>query len=110
MIFSWLRNRRRRNLLAAPFPDEWRRTLVERVGHFALISDKERGKLRDIVRIMIAEKDWEGCRDLEATDEMRVVIAASAGVLILGLDDYYFDNVKSILVRPNALAVRSENY
>jgi Mlc titration factor MtfA (ptsG expression regulator) len=108
MLFSWLRKRRRRHLLAEPFPDEWLRLLRERVGHFSLVTDNERKKLGDIVRIMLAEKDWEGCRGLELTDAMRVVIAASAGVLILGFDDYYFDNVQTILVYPNAFVVREE--
>src|SRR5262245_11149512 len=93
MLFSWLRKRRRRNLLAEPIPATWQDVLRERVGHHAFISQAERGKLADIVRIMLVEKEWEGCRGLELTDDMRVVIAASAGVLVLGFDDFYFDNV-----------------
>src|SRR5438105_1905659 len=106
MFFSWLRKRRRRNLCAEPFPEAWQTALDERVGHFALVPAAQQQKMRDIVRIMLAEKDWEGCRGLELTEAMRVVIAASAGVLILGFDDFYFDNVQTILVYPNAFVVK----
>src|SRR6266540_1896844 len=109
MLFSWLRNRRRRHLLAEPFPADWLRILDERVGHYALIPETDRVKLRHIVRILLAEKEWEGCRGLELTDALRVVIAASAGILVLGFDDFYFDNVQTILVYPNAFVVKEEH-
>jgi Mlc titration factor MtfA (ptsG expression regulator) len=108
MLFSWLRKRRRRNLLAEPFPSDWLKTLHGGVGHYSLIPENQRAKLGDIVRIMLAEKEWEGCRGLELTDEMRVVVAASAGVLVLGFDDFYFDNVQTILVYPDAFVARQE--
>jgi MtfA peptidase len=108
MLFSWLRKRRRRQLLAETMPVDWQKVLTDCVGHYVLVGDAQRRKLADIVRIMLAEKDWEGCRDLELNDAMRVVIAASAGVLILGFDDFYFDNVRTILVYPNAFVVRQE--
>jgi Mlc titration factor MtfA (ptsG expression regulator) len=108
MLFSWLRNRRRRKILAAPFSGEWQTILHEGVGHYGLLADSQQKKLRDAVQIMIAEKEWEGCRGLELTDEVRVTIAALAAILILGFDDFYFDNVATILVYPNAYVVKEE--
>src|SRR5437016_1331574 len=107
-MFAWLRRRRRRNLVAEPFPDAWRTILQERVGHYDAVSETEQQKLRDAVQIMLAEREWEGCRGLELTDEMRVTIAALAGVLILGFEDFYFDNVATILLYPNAFVVKEE--
>ncbi|MSQ97105.1 MAG: zinc-dependent peptidase [Gemmataceae bacterium] len=108
MLFSWLRNRRRRSLLAEPFPPDWLTILHEIVGHYRVLSEADQAKLRAAVRIMLAEKQWEGCRGLELTDEMRVAIAALAAVLILGLEDFYFDNVQTILVYPNEYVVKQE--
>ena len=108
MLFSWLKNRRRRNILAEPFPDGWLEILHERVGHYELLVETDRKKVRDAVHIMLAEKDWEGCRGLELTDEMRVTIAALAAILIVRFDDFYFDNVVTILVYPNEFVVKEE--
>src|ERR1700737_5530679 len=105
MLFSWLKNRRRRNILAEPFPDAWLTILHERVGHYELLVEADRKKARDAVQIMLAEKDWEGCRGLELTDEMRVTIAALAAILIVSFDDFFFDNVVTILVYPNEFVV-----
>jgi Mlc titration factor MtfA (ptsG expression regulator) len=108
MLFSWLRNRRRRNILADRFPQPWLTTLHETVGHYELLSEPDQKKLCDAVQIMLAEKEWEGCRGLELTDEMRVTTAALAAILILGFDDFYFDNVATILVYPNEYVVKEE--
>jgi Mlc titration factor MtfA (ptsG expression regulator) len=100
MLFSWLKNRRRRRILAEAFPPAWQDVLHANVGHLALLPEAERDRLRRAVQIFLAETEFEGCRGLELTDEVRVTVAGSACVMVLGLDDYYFDNVQTVLVYP----------
>jgi Mlc titration factor MtfA (ptsG expression regulator) len=102
MIFTWLRDRRRRRLLARPFPPQWLDHLRRNVAHYDDLSEDEQAKLRDDLRIFIAEKYWEGCRGLLVTDEMRVTIAAQACLLVLALPHNYFSQVVSILIYPRA--------
>ena len=106
MIFSWLRRRRRAKLLAQPMPDEWRGWL-EPYTFYANLDEEERGRLHDIVRVMVAEKNWEGCDGLEATEEMKVVISAQAGLLLLGVEHEYYRRVRSILIYPRTFGVGS---
>jgi Mlc titration factor MtfA (ptsG expression regulator) len=101
MLLSWLRSRRRRRLLATPFPVEWS-GLLEDIAQYRLLSSDEQGKLRDLVRIFIAEKEFEGCGGLGITNAMCVAIAAQACILLLGFHDVFFDNVPTILVYPEA--------
>jgi Mlc titration factor MtfA (ptsG expression regulator) len=108
MLFSWWKNRRRRKILEEPFPAAWEAILLDRVRHDRVLPEPDRVKLRQAVQILVAEKEWEGCRGLELTDEVRVTVAALAAVLILGLEDHYFDNVQTILVYPNAFVVTEE--
>jgi Mlc titration factor MtfA (ptsG expression regulator) len=101
MIFSWLRSRRRRRLLEAAFPEEWEQTLQRRVWQVALLSEEQQARLRRLMQVFIAEKNWEGCNGLTLTVEMQVVIAAYACLLVVGLDaEEHFDHVQSILVYP----------
>lgn len=109
MLFSWLKRRRRRRLLAEPFPDEWRDVLTDNVHHYARLSAANRAKLCDDLRILVAEKSWEGCGGLTMTDEVRVTVAAQAALLLLGFSDEYFDAVRSILVYPDAYVVPNES-
>jgi Mlc titration factor MtfA (ptsG expression regulator) len=100
MFFAWLRRRRRRNLLAAPFSADWLRYLKENVPYYARLSEGAQARLRDDLRVFIAEKTWEGCGGLEVTDEMKVTVAGLACLLLLGREHDYFLRVQSILLYP----------
>jgi Mlc titration factor MtfA (ptsG expression regulator) len=100
MLFTWLKRRRRRKLLAGPFPPAWLDYLHANVAHYRRLTEAEQAKLRNDLRILIAEKEWEGCGGQEITDEVKVTVAGQASLLLLGMRDYYFDPVLSILVYP----------
>lgn len=100
MIFSWLRRRRRQKLLAEPFPIRWEPILRANVWHYSRLSEPEQSRLRDITRVLIAEKLWEGAGGLYVTEEMKVTIAAQAALLLLGLEHDYYARVESIVVHP----------
>lgn len=111
MLLSWLRQRRREKILADPFSPEWLPYLTKNVAHYRYLPEAEQARLRDDLRIFIAEKNWEGCGGLTITDEMKVTIAAQAMLLVLGLEHNYFDRVLSILVYPQGYrAVEDEGY
>src|SRR5262245_8277517 len=101
MLFSWLRNRRRRQLLETPFPDEWLGYLRNNVASYTLLTEAERGRLRDDLRVIVAERNWEGCGGLTLTDEIKVTVAGEASLLLLGIEHDYFSRVSSILVYPS---------
>jgi len=101
MLFAWLRQRRRRQLLAAPFPPEWLSYLHDNVALYALLNESEQARLRDDLRIFVAERNWEGCVGLSVTDEMKVTIAAQACLLVLNMAHDYFRRVPSILIYPS---------
>lgn len=106
MLFSWWKKRRRRKLLAEPMPDSWRGHL-EALPHVQMLPETLHGRLADCVRILHAEKTFEGCKGLEITEEIRITCLGLASLLLLGLSDYYFDNVETILVYPTGYRVRS---
>jgi Mlc titration factor MtfA (ptsG expression regulator) len=105
MIFNWLRQQRRRRILAEPFPEEWLKYLERNVAHYRYLSPEEQSRLRDELRIFIAEKNWEGCGGLTVTDEMKVTIAAQACLMTLGLPGEPFRGVLSILIYPAGYSV-----
>jgi hypothetical protein len=102
MLLQWLRRRRRARISAEPFPAAWSRVLAENCFHYQDLSQSQQARLRTLVQIFVAEKNWEGCRGFEITDTVKVTTAAQACLLVLGLDEVYFDNVLSILMYPNS--------
>jgi Mlc titration factor MtfA (ptsG expression regulator)/Tfp pilus assembly protein PilF len=85
---------------ANAFPDAWRRYVHDNVILFALLPESHQERLLQRVPGFIAGKFWEGCAGLPITDEIRVTIAAQACLLVLGFDNYCFDDLKTILVYP----------
>jgi Mlc titration factor MtfA (ptsG expression regulator)/Flp pilus assembly protein TadD len=98
MIFPFRKSRRA--LLAEPFPPAWLPYLEGNVFLDRLLSAGEQARLRTALKVVVAEKSWEGCGGLVMTDEVRVTVAAQACLLLLGFEDYFFDEVKSVLVYP----------
>lgn len=102
MTFAWLQRRRRAKLLAQPFPSTWNEIIEANVFHDQQLDVAQRARLRQLVAIFVAEKNWEGCHGLTIRDEIKVTIAAQACLLVVALDEVYFDHVLSILVYPTA--------
>ncbi len=101
MLFSWFARRRREKLLGTPFPAGWVDYLDRNVPLYARLNSREKAQLRDDLRVIVAEKQWEGCGGLAMTDEIKVTIAAHAALLLLGIRHDYFARVMSILVYPS---------
>ena len=100
MIFTLLKQRRRRRLRARPFPKKWL-TLVQRhVVFFHKLSGSDRSELLGHIQVFLAEKRFEGCGGFEITDEVRVTIAAQACLLLLHRETDYFPGLLTILVYP----------
>ncbi len=110
MLFETRKHRHRRELLEAGFTDEWRAVCERRFRWWPSLSDDERSRLESIALGLVVDKDWEAARDFTVTDEMTVVIAAQAALLVIGLpiDDPYHD-VHAIVVHPTTLVLTGEH-
>jgi Mlc titration factor MtfA (ptsG expression regulator) len=93
------RFRRRRALLATPFPEGWRRMLEEWCDHYDRLGPELRRRFEDDVRIFLAEKRITGV-EAEVTDELRLLVAASAVTLSLGWPEYDWDALSEVLLYP----------
>ena len=102
-MLGWLKDRKRKRITAEPFPQEWDAIIDAYVPLAWRLQSAERQRLRELVQIFIAEKSWEGCSGLELTEEMQVIVAANACLLVLerGIDLY--KDVDSILLYPSTV-------
>jgi Mlc titration factor MtfA (ptsG expression regulator) len=110
MIFRFLRQRRRRQLRAQPFPPAWHSILVRNLPIFARLPPSDQTELLSHIQIFLAEKRFEGCAGLEVTDEIRVTIAAQACLLLLHRETDYYPQLTSILVYPSSYTAYEQRY
>jgi Mlc titration factor MtfA (ptsG expression regulator) len=96
---------RHRRLRSLPFPAAWRRTLVHRVPLYRRLPPGLQRELRELVQVFVAEKSFVGCAGLVVSDEMRVVIAAQACLLLLNRRTGCYPGLHRVLVYPGAFFV-----
>lgn len=104
MIFTWLRNRRRKKILASPMPAHWKTILEQNVVQLSRLSTQQKSLLFQRVQIFVNEKYWEGCNGFEVTEEVKLTIAGQACLITLGFARDCFDQLKTILVYPDTYA------
>ncbi len=100
MVFNWWKRRSRKRLLRRPVPKDWESIAANAIPWFDAWDNGTRGKFLNDLRIFVAEKAWEGCDGLEVNDDMKVVVGAQAAMMLAGVEDYYFDGVRTILLYP----------
>jgi MtfA peptidase len=100
-MLGFLKDRRRKQIKARPFPNEWLRIIKARVAFFIRLTAADQAELLDHVQVFLSEKIFEGCVGQEITDEIRVTIAAQACLLLLHRKTDYFPRLLTILLYPS---------
>ena len=70
---------------------------------WALLDSGEQQRLLQITDELLSRKHWEAARGFQLDDTVRVVIAAQAALLVLGLSTDHYRLVSAIVVHPSML-------
>jgi Mlc titration factor MtfA (ptsG expression regulator) len=98
-------------LRQSPLPAEWVSTLDAGMPIYRRLPPDLRTKLHGYIQVFVATKSFEPCGELEEiTDEMRVMVAAQASLLLLNDRNGCYDALGSVLLYPNAYRSRSTRY
>jgi Mlc titration factor MtfA (ptsG expression regulator) len=100
---------KRKRLLAMPFPEPWVHIIRENVPLYNRLPDSLNQQLHSLVNVFLAEKNFEGCRGLKITDEIKVTIAAQACMLLLNRKTSYFKKLHTILVYPHTYVAKTKS-
>jgi len=92
--------RRRKKLLAAPFPVEWEAVLHRDVAFFRALPDEQKTRFRNELKIFLGEKMITGIRTTIDT-RTRVLVGASAVIPIFGFPSWEWDQISEVLVYPS---------
>jgi Mlc titration factor MtfA (ptsG expression regulator) len=102
---AWVRRRRQR-IMEQPFPAAWTSILK---AHFPLFNGLTPGlqqQLQGKILVFLAEKNFVGRQGQEVTDEVRVLTAAQACLLLLNRETNFFPRLTTIYIYPTAYLAR----
>jgi Mlc titration factor MtfA (ptsG expression regulator) len=88
---------RRRAAIARPFPHEWREFLLEAYDHYERLPGEWRQRFETDLRLFLGEKRITGV-GVEATEELRLLVGASAVSLSLGWPEYEWGQLTEVLL------------
>jgi Mlc titration factor MtfA (ptsG expression regulator) len=89
---------RRARIARAPFPKGFREVLEREVAFYRRLSPAERERFEDEVAIFLAEQNIAGKRGAKVDDELRVLVAASAIMLVFGRPGFRYPTTRDIVI------------
>lgn len=104
-VYLWgatRRYRRRKRVVTPPFPDPWRRLLARRLPYYRGLDDAARARFEDDIRIFLAEQRIYGLHGVTVREDTRVLVGAAAAMLVSGMPDWEWPEVRDIVVYPSA--------
>lgn len=105
LAWALMRARRRRRELREPFPAAWRTLLAARVPLFRRLPPALLPQVELAARRLLSRVSFIGCGGLEVTDDMRLIVAAQAAVLVANRDPHAYDALYSVLIYPSEFVV-----
>jgi MtfA peptidase len=93
------RSRRRTALLSIAFPPNWRGLLERCSAHYRRLPRDLRHQFEKKVQLFVAEKRITGI-GIDASDELKLLVAASAVTLSLSWSDYHWEDIGEVLLYP----------
>ncbi len=93
---------KRKHLMARPTDPKWEKILQSNLAVYRYLPADLKEQLVSLMKVFLAEKNFEGCGGLEMTEEIKVTVAAQACVLMLNRRPSFYPNLDSILVYPSS--------
>jgi len=98
-LLTW-KLRRRRKILAQPFPPKWMEVLEREVIFYRALDSNEQLRFRREVQVFLGEKRITGIKT-QVDETTRVLVAASAIIPIFGFPDWEWDQISEVLIYPS---------
>jgi hypothetical protein len=74
---------------------------------FSQLPEADQRELEGHIQVFLAEKNFEGCGGFQITDEVKVLIAAQACLLLLHRETDYYPRLRTILVYPDTYVAKT---
>lgn len=90
------------------FDEAWRPVLQRNFQHWNLLTPDELQRMEMLVADFFHGTRWEAANGFSLTDGIKVMIAAQASMLLLGLDLDEYPQLTSVIVHPSTMRLHGE--
>ena len=104
-IYTFYKKRKLQKILEKPMPQEYKQ-ILKNIPFYNKLSEEEKAKIHKSILLFINTKEFVGVA-IEVTDEMKVVIAFHACLLLLHVSfESCYENLVTILIYPNTMVAK----
>ena len=94
-----------------PFPTEWKSILEKQWPIYLRLPKELQDQLEQLTLLFIERIDIRGAEGLKITDEIRVLTASQACLLLVNQNTFFPDKLRSVIIRPKGYtATKQEAY
>lgn len=90
----------RRKLFSKPFPSTWQTVLQQRLSIYKKLPQHLQQQLHQEIQLFIFDKKFVGCEGLQITEEIKLLIAAQACLLLINHPTTGYNKLRWIYVYP----------
>ncbi len=108
-LFSQKKKKKSTVALAKPFPAEWHSYLMQEVQFYKELSEADQLKFQQKVKKFLAQTSITGVKDLEVTDELKLLVAASAIIPVFIFDGWEYVNLSEVIIYDGAVEPNQKN-
>ena len=90
------------------FDPRWHAVLADEFGHWQLLDAAELARMETLVARFLHDTRWEAANGFELTEDHRVIIAAQASMLLLGLELDEYPQLTSVIVHPSTVRLHGD--
>lgn len=106
--FYWYGQKKFQRYMRRPFPNSWQEILERRIPVYKRLSNAMQQELEQLIKRFLYYKEFVGCSGFDITDEVRVVVAAEACVLLLNRPNSCYRGLKWIYMYPSTFVAQRE--
>ena len=88
-------------IINQPFPEEWRKMLVQKVLFYRELEENEKELFENQILRFIATKKIEAI-DTELTDEVKLLVACSAVIPTFAFPNFNYPSIRTVLIYPGS--------
>jgi len=96
----WMRNK--------PFSNSWEKILAKRLPIYIKLPTVLKKQLQQLIAVFLDEKEFVACAGLSLTEEMKIVIAAQACLLLLNRPSNEYADLRTIYIYPTTFRATRE--
>ncbi len=91
------------------FDPHWHDVLGREFGHWRLLDDTELERMELLVSAFLHDTRWEAANGFDLGEDHKVVIAAQASMLLLGLELDGYPQLTSVIVHPSTVRLHGDH-